>query len=173
MCTRQVYYCGAKDTPPLTHLNRCTSGREGERKQFAEHDSVQWGCSAQLQFSFFFFLDSCLKQRWVCTTPTDSTDSTLPVWFHSFKSGIWKRFFYEEWIWAITLWPPGPFEMAVTCHCSLITILHTASACSRGSEQLWGGCTPLASLQSSGICVISSVKMCLDTESRDTLVYIS
>lgn len=54
MCTRQVYDYGAKDTSPLTHLNLCTSGHEGEGMQFVQHDSVQWGCSAQLVFFFFF-----------------------------------------------------------------------------------------------------------------------
>lgn len=105
-----------------------------------------------------------MKQRWVCTTPTDN--STLPVWFHSAvrhleKISLWRMDLSHN---PLTLRP-------IRAGRDMSLLPDKDSPRCRGGERLWGGCTSLASLQSPGICAISSVKMCLDTASRDTAIY--
>lgn len=103
-----------------------------------------------------------MKQRWVWTTPTDN--STLPVWFHSVVRHLEKIF-----LWRMDL-SHNPLTLQPIRDGRDMSLLPD-----KGSPA-----APWAALRREhipglppepGICAISSVKMCLDTESCDTVLY--
>lgn len=73
---------------PLTALNLSTAGRK-EGKQLGKLTLY----SRDALHSYIFLLLSHMKQRWVCTTPTDN--STLPVWFHSVVRHLGEIFLWR------------------------------------------------------------------------------